>query len=198
MATTNLISKSLGDILTQSGNGSPDHTAPRGSLYVDEDTGALYINKNAATAWEILQTVSYGEGYYQNNTTSTLITSTNTWTSVNNNFTSGNNNGFTVSSNTLVLDAGRTGTYQITANVTIENVAGAPQIEVGISRNNTIPIASSYNAASVSTLYTTANITINYHEVLNGGDNIKLAVRNLFGVDNIIIKHAQIYATKIS
>lgn len=197
MATTNLISKSLGDILTQSGNGSPDHTAPRGSLYVDEDTGTVYVNQNNATVWENLQTVSYGEGYYQDNTTATLIALTNSWTSVDNNFISGNNNGFTVSSNTLVLGAGRTGTYQISANVTIEHVLGAPQIEVGVSRNNSSPIASSYNGASVNGTFNTANISINYHQVLNGGDNIKLAVRNLFGIDNIIIKHAQIYATKI-
>lgn len=198
MATTNLISKSLGDILTQSGNGSPDHTAPSGSLYVDEDTGSLYINKNGVTAWEVLQTVSYGEGYYQDNAATTTISAANTWTSVGNTLTSGNNNGFSVSTNTLVLDAGRTGTYQISANVTIQRVAGSPQFEVGVSRNNASPIASAYNGASVNSTFTTANITVNFHVVLNGGDNIKLAVRNLSGTNNVIIKHAQLFATKIS
>ena len=44
MATTNLNSKSLGDILLESGNGSPDHTSPSGSLYSYTDTGKVYRN----------------------------------------------------------------------------------------------------------------------------------------------------------
>lgn len=197
MATTNLISKSLGDILTESGNGTPDHSSPRGSLYVNSDDGTLFINKNGSTSWENLQTVSYGEGFYQDNSSTTTISSVNGWFGVGNTFTSGNNNGFSISTNTMVLGAGRTGTYQISANVTIEHVAGSPQFEVGVSRNNITPIASAYNGATVTGTYTTANITINFHTQLNAGDDLRLAVRNLTDTNNIIIKHAQIFATKI-
>ena len=63
MATTNLISKSLGDILLESGNGSPDHTSPKGSLYVDQDTAKVYQNTDGATNWQSYQTVAYGEFY---------------------------------------------------------------------------------------------------------------------------------------
>lgn len=51
MATTNLVSKTLGGILQQTGNGTPDHTSPIGSQYTDQDTGSFYINTDGATAW---------------------------------------------------------------------------------------------------------------------------------------------------
>ena len=87
MATTNLISKSLGNVLTQSGNGTPDHASPAGSLYSDKDSGVLYQNSNGSTSWFPLQTVAYGEGYYQANTTSTTTSTLNTWVGVGNTFT---------------------------------------------------------------------------------------------------------------
>ena len=46
MSTTNLISKSLGNVLTQSGNGTPDHASPAGSLYSDKDRSVLANHKN--------------------------------------------------------------------------------------------------------------------------------------------------------
>ena len=52
MATTNLITKTVGEILIQNGNGTPNHTAPLGSTYVDKDTGLNYINNNGATGWD--------------------------------------------------------------------------------------------------------------------------------------------------
>lgn len=198
MATTNLISKSLGNILTQSGNGVPDHTAPIGSLYVNEDNATLYVNKDGLISWEILQTVSYGEAFYQDNAVETVITSTNTWTEINNNFGDGFSNGFNVINNTLVLENGRDGLYNISANITISRVGGTPQCEIGISKNNLTPINSAFNGATVNSTYTTAIISINYYENLVGGDNLRLAIRNLFGTNNIIIKHAQIHAVKIN
>jgi len=44
MATTNLITRSHGDIVFQHGNGTPDHASPLGSEYVDLDTGLHYTN----------------------------------------------------------------------------------------------------------------------------------------------------------
>ena len=72
MATTNLESQSLGGILVQSGNGTPDHTAPSGSYYTNIDTGTLFINSaGSSTGWETLNKVAWGEMYIQTNTTNT-------------------------------------------------------------------------------------------------------------------------------
>jgi len=50
MATTNLITRSHGDIVFQHGNGTPDHASPLGSEYVDLDTGLHYTN-TGGTSW---------------------------------------------------------------------------------------------------------------------------------------------------
>ena len=73
MATTNLTSKSIGDILAQTGNGTPDHTAPKGSIYSDLDTGSVHTNLTGANIWTIMVGVVYGFGFYQDNTTQTTI-----------------------------------------------------------------------------------------------------------------------------
>ena len=52
MATTNLSSSSSGDILIENGNGTPDHTSPLGSPYVDLDTGLHYVNTGGST-WSL-------------------------------------------------------------------------------------------------------------------------------------------------
>lgn len=53
MATTNLISRTLGTLLFQSGNGTPDHASHAGSLYTNIDTGICYINRSivSGTIW---------------------------------------------------------------------------------------------------------------------------------------------------
>ena len=88
MATTNLISKTLGCVLTESGNGTPDHTSPLGSLYSDKDTGSVWRNIDGSTQWEKLSTVAYGEAYVQGNTTSTNAV-LNTWVASGINMTEG-------------------------------------------------------------------------------------------------------------
>lgn len=54
MATTNLVSQSYGDVLLESGSGTPDHTSPKGSIYVDIDAPTIYKNVDGATDWELI------------------------------------------------------------------------------------------------------------------------------------------------
>lgn len=201
MATSNLSSKSLGDILLQSGNGTPNHSSPKGSLYTDQDTATLYINTSGTTTtWQNFVPISYGEGYYVSNGVATTISASNTWYAVNNTFTTGATNGFSVSANTLVVGSGRDGLYNVQGSVTIAWVAGTPNYEVGISINGGTPPSVSggtYNGATISTTYTTANIAFDRQFTLNGGDTIQLAVRNLTDTSNVIIRHAQLVAHRV-
>ena len=80
MPTTNLQTQSLGNILVESGNGTPDHTSPKGSYYTNITTGSLFINSDGTSlGWEMLNKVSWGEMYIQSNTTNT--TTTTNWVS---------------------------------------------------------------------------------------------------------------------
>ena len=54
MATTNLSIISVGEFLHQSGNGTPDHLAPLGSMYIDGDTGYWY-SSNGDSTWTLNQ-----------------------------------------------------------------------------------------------------------------------------------------------
>jgi len=57
MATTNLAEKTLGGILWQTGNGTPNHTAPKAAHYVDLNGPATYVNQDGATAWGLQSTL---------------------------------------------------------------------------------------------------------------------------------------------
>ena len=53
MASTNIKSVSIGSVLIQSGNGTPNHISTKGSLYIDMDTATEYINKDGVALWEL-------------------------------------------------------------------------------------------------------------------------------------------------
>ncbi len=198
MATTNLISKSLGDVLTESGNGTPNHVSPRGSLYVDQDTGVLWQNKDGSTAWVEFSTAAYTEGYYQDNTTATSISATNTWTSVGNNFTLGSSVGFSGSTNSLVLISGYDGKYSIRGDVTLSYVAGTNNYEAGVSINSANPVAGAYNGTDINSTYIRQHIGFETFVDLVGGDTIQFAVRNLNTTGNVIVRHAQMQLRKVN
>lgn len=195
MATTNLNEISIGDILVGSGNGTPDHSRPKGSMYTDEDTGTLYQNLDGSTNWGAMLAAAYGDGEYNENTTATTISVTNTWVAAGNNFTAGITNGMTVSTDTLVADVA--GTYHITMTATLDWVAGTDNFEAGISINGASPVAGTYNGAYVDTTHTTASVTVNYIVTLSAADTIEIAVRNIDGTNNIIVQHAQLAARRI-
>jgi hypothetical protein len=198
MATTNLISKSLGNVLTQSGNGVPDHTSPAGSLYSDIDSGILYQNSNGTTAWFPLQTVAYGEGYYQESGTTTTIGTINTWVGVGNTFLVSDSVGVSGSTNTLVLKSGYDGRYEVRGDVTISYVAGTNNYEVGLSVNNVVPAAGTYGSATIDVTYTRQHIGFQTIVNLVGGDNLRLAVRNTTSTNGVIIRHAQLFLRKVN
>jgi hypothetical protein len=197
MATTNLISKSLGDVLTESGNGSPDHVSPKGSLYVDKDSGILYQNIDGNVEWRDMVSVAYGYAYYQDNTNATTINTTNTWTAVGNTFTEGPVVGFSANTDTLVLLSGYDGDYQVKGDVTLSYVAGTNNYEVGLSVNGNNPANGTYGGSLIDATYTRQHIGFDTTLSLTGGTTLELAVRNLTNTDNVIIRHAQLAVRRL-
>ena len=55
MATTFLKHITVGFVEIQSGNGTPDHIAPLGSIYIDANTGINYSNQGGVT-WGAIST----------------------------------------------------------------------------------------------------------------------------------------------
>lgn len=197
MATTNLISKSLGDIFLETGNGTPDHTSPKGSLYVDQDTGKVYQNSDGSTSWQVYQTVAYGEFYYQGNTTATVISTTNTWTLVDNTFILGNVVGVTSSGSSISILPGYDGEYEVRGDLTISYVAGTNNYEVGLSVNDLNPSTGSYNGALIDVTYTRQHIGFETIVSMTSSTSLKLSVRNLTNTDNVIIRNSQVFLRKI-
>jgi len=203
MATTNLTSKSLGDILLQSGNGTPNHTSTRGSIYVDQDTGISYQNKDGVVNWLAFDSVAYGDASYQGNATASTITAqavpgvSENWYSVANTFTLGQSVGFTVSTNTLVVQTGYTGKYEVRGDVTVSYVAGTNNYEVGLSINGANPINGTYNGTLIDGTYQRQHIGFDAVISLTASNTIQLAVINLTSTDNFIIRHSQIYTIKV-
>ena len=197
MATTNLISKSLGDILTESGNGTPNHISPKGSLYTNKDSGYLYQNRDGNVQWEILNTVAYGEAYFQANTNTTTINTVNVWEDGNYTFTQGDVLGFSAGTATMTLLNGYDGVYEIIGDVTINYVAGTNNYEVGLSINNNDPQVGTYQGCLINATYTRQHIGFVTTQTLTGGTTLRFNVRNITNADDVIIRHGQIFARRL-
>lgn len=204
MATTNLISKSLGDILTESGNGIPNHTSPMGSLYSDKDTGNVWRNLAGTTTWELLSTVAYGEAVVQNNVSGgglddpTVIGTQNLWTPSGVVLTEGIVVGFSGGTEHLTLLTGYDGDYEVRLDATLTRIAGTPNYEVGISLNDADPADGRFSGCFLAA---TSNITqhIGVQSIisLTGGDTLSIDIKNLTGTSNVYLEHAQLFARKV-
>jgi hypothetical protein len=197
MATTNLISKSLGDILTESGNGEPNHISPKGSLYTDKDVPKTYQNVDGGTTWLPFSTVAYGYGFFQGNTSQTTISSQDGWVGVGINLTEGDSVGFSANTDTLVVLNGYDGNYEINGEATIDFVAGTNGYEIGLSINGNPPESGTYNGATIDTTYQTQHIGFETKTNLSGGTTLEFSVRNITNTDNIIVKNAQLFVRKL-
>jgi len=198
MATTNLISKSLGDILTESGNGTPDHTSPLGSLYTDKDTGKLWRNTDGTTNWEVLTTVAYGETYFQDNSLTTTISGYPAWSSGNYVFTASTFVvGFSSDTTTLTLLEGYDGDYEVKGNVTITDVGASADFEIGLSVNGADPVAGTYGGSYLdTTTYSTQHIGFNTTVSLTGGTTLSIDARSPTDA-NVQITHGQLFARRV-
>lgn len=142
MPTTNLQTQSLGNILVESGNGTPDHTSPKGSYYTNITTGSLFINSDGTSSgWEMLNKVSWGEMYIQSNTTNT--TTTTNWVSTTGltwSFAGGNGTEM-VTNGKLRIRPNKGGVYYLlaTGSVQIQNSAAAFTFFFGVSKNGATP-----------------------------------------------------------
>jgi hypothetical protein len=198
MATTNLISKSLGDLLTESGNGTPDHTSPKGSLYSDKDTGVVWVNTDDATAWQKLNSVAYGEVVIEGNTTSaTTISSANQWTPSGVGIVEGFTVGFSGSSQYLILKNGYDGDYSVRLDATLSHIAGTPNFEVGISVNDNDPLAGRYSGCYIDSTQSSQHVGVQSIINLTGGTKLSVDIQNLTDTSNVYLEHLQLFARKV-
>lgn len=188
MATNNLQSQSLGGILVESGNGTPNHISPKGSYYTNIDTGTLFINSNGTlSGWESLNKVAWGEIYIQDNTIN--ITSGSTaWVSLTGltwNYTGGNGVD-TPTNGKLRVKNNKSGTYLVLATGTIQIQQTASQYTyfLGISKNGNIPTDGFWQACMLdgNLSATAANeddktLMINNTIFLSANDTLEMVLR---------------------
>ncbi len=122
MASTNIKSVSVGNILIQSGNGYPTHLSLKGSFYTDLDTATQYINKNGLNDWST-NIDSSNINVFVSGITSSIVTggtfnnNTDTLT-----FTNSTGGSFTV---TGITDYYTTGGTFINNNLILTNNSGS-------------------------------------------------------------------------
>jgi hypothetical protein len=203
MATSNLISKSLGGILQESGNGSPDHISPLGSTYVDQTNGILYYNINGGNSWVDINKNSYGN-MYLNVTTGTTITPvvTNTWYVLTGATWLGSviNDGVSFSPSTKVLsvNTGKKGKYLVFASGRfIRSVGGNSNFQLGISVNGATPSDGFYQGCSLGGAEQNASVSVIGELNLNENDTIQLTGRNIQNTSTITIGQSSLTLIKI-
>lgn len=187
MATTNLQSQSLGDILVESGNGTPDHTSPKGSYYTNITTGTLFINSNGtSTGWETLSKVVWGDMYIQSNTTNTA--GTTSWVSLTGLtwfYCCGNGTEMTTNGK-LRIKTNKGGTFLVnaTGTVQVQGVASAWTFFLGVSKNGATPADGFWQSCMLDgALSATATdeddktLMINNTVSLSAGDTLEMALR---------------------
>jgi hypothetical protein len=200
MATSNLISKSLGSVLTQSGNGSPNHIAVKGTIYVDQTTSILYVNVDNSTSWVEYNKVSYGNMYISGSATIISTPVTNTWYSLSGStWLAGTTNGVTFSGgvDTLNVQTGKSGKYLIIGNGRINRSGGNSVYELGISINNASPAIGYYNMSCTVATETSSSISVHGYFNLSAGDTVQLAVRNITGTSNILVSESSLTIIKL-
>jgi len=207
MATTNLQSQSLGGVLIESGNGTPDHTSPKGSYYTNITTGSLFINSDGTSSgWEMLNKVAWGEIYIQSNTTNTAGT-TNwvsltglTWT-----YTGGNGVEM-VTNGKLKVKPGKEGVYYLlaTGSIQVQNVASAYDFFLGISKNGAVPSPGFWQGAMCdgALTATVANeddkvLSINNIVSLSTSDTLEMSMRMSSAVPTGRLESANIFIYRI-
>lgn len=170
MATINLQSISLGDILLQSGTGVPDHVAVLGSVYTDDSTGTVWTNQDASSGWTALYKTGWAEIY--TTATVTLNPSTSTFTSVTSNMAFRGGNGFSYSGGVLTLQTGRAGTYCLITTMSLQRNAATTFYDIGTYINTTVPAQGEFHRSSVDTTRTYTNIISKAYKTLAAGDTI--------------------------
>jgi hypothetical protein len=200
MATNRLITKSLGSTELSSGQGTPDHVAPTGSLYTDTLTGKSYINVNGtSTGWELLQTPAFGQLSLTTNTTVTTISVANTWVSTNNlsGWTLVDSNGFTqTGTSSLLAGSNKGGRYLVLASGTLLFNAALAVYDLGVSVNELSPDNGSFNSSTVEATGYNRSISISSYIDINPGDTVSIVLRCATAT-NITLRHASLTLTKV-
>lgn len=204
MATSNLITKTLGSIELSSGSGTPDHVSSKGSLYTDISSGQPWVNSTgSASGWDPLIKPGYGEIYISANAVSTTFSATSSWVSTNNLSWSnpGFLNGFTQSgtSSSLQLLTNKAGKYMVTLNGSLGNPGSSQTYDFGIAVNGATPSNNMYQSATILFLTPSdyRNINVTGYLNLSDGDTISAFARCTTSNVSINIRHATLIAIKI-
>ena len=197
MATSNLISKSLGDSLMEAGNGTPDHNSPRGSTYVDQNSGIIYNKLN--DSWVDVNSMGFGQMSLNNNSTQTTVSVTNTWYSLRplgwSATTTGDSVTFSASNKTLVINS--PGKYYVTGNATLSLVTSSSLYEIGIAKNFVNPQIGFYQGGCTQGSENNPCINVEGYFNFNAGDTVELGVRNVSTTNNALVTDANITVLKI-
>jgi len=188
MATTNLQTQSLGNILVESGDGTPNHTSPKGSYYTNITTGSIFINNTGdSTGWEMLNKVAWGEMYIQSNTTNT--TTTLNWvstTGLTGWVYAGGNGTEMVNTGKLRIRPNKGGIYYLlaTGTIQVQNVASTYTAFFGVSKNGATPANGFFTGCMLDGgLTATAaeeddkTLTVTNIVSLSAGDTLEVSLR---------------------
>lgn len=209
MATSNLQTQSLGDILVESGVGTPDHVSPKGSYYTNISTGSIFINTTStSTGWEMLNKVAWGEMYIQSNTQN-IGSGSIAWASftglTNWSFAGGNGTEMTTRGK-LRIKPNKGGTYYLLSTGTIQTqgVTAAYDFFLGISKNGANPTAGFYqgcmlngNLSATATDEDDKTLSITNVISLAAGDTLEMAYRTSSTVPSLRLEAANIFIYRI-
>ena len=183
MATTNLESRSLGNILVQVGNGNPDHTADKGSLYTNKDTSTLYTNLDGTNTWLPYNKIGYIQMHLTDNTTEIAPGSLNQWNSTSSlAWTLGENQGFTFNAGKVSPNIGKDGKYMVIVAGCIRldpTFTATYGFEIGVSKNGDNPVAGMFNGSRVGASVDTSSIGVIGYIDLVTSDEVEICIRSV-------------------
>ena len=203
MATTNLITKTIGDLTIQHGNGTPDHDASIGSLYLDKDTGIWNSNNDGLNGWnfDVIapsgDSSEYGEVHMQSNTTNTIILSSNTPVKVAGITSIGlSSSNITLGTNSITYTGTSPKIFKVTALVTGIRATGSGRTDVTlyIALNGAVITKS---AMKIEWTNQERTITVQSLLSLSINDFVEVWVENNTDADDLEIQYMSLTINKI-
>lgn len=187
MATTNLVTKSLGNLLIGSGSGTPDHQPNFSSLYFRQLENGFYKYSPVITGntsgvtreWvEVPEMISVSINSIQPSGNFSSSTSTD-WFTISGsqyNWSATSNNGFSVNNGKITLTA-TSGTFQYDIYVSIKYTSMLTLFRVGLGKNGLIPTEGNYaNSSLFSATHLYNNVNVFGFIDLSVGETVEIGV----------------------
>jgi hypothetical protein len=180
-------------------------SVPDGALIYNETTSRMEYTTDGGSTWEQVSdvadipvdTTAYGETYFQDNATDTVISIIDTPVKVNASYSSGDLLGFTQAAGTLTYTASETKQFLLSLSLNTAINLASDKVSVIIYVNGAPLAKSKQSHFTGSTSPGLQSLSINAIVSLSTGDTVEVFMENNTSVNNIVVQDLNLNVSAI-